>query len=233
MSQQTLLNKNIGWLVGCFFVILLISVASGAGFACGSDWIQLNLGPFQICGGPPPAPSPDVCHDAACVREVAKLVSAEAYLVTDIEYVNRPNLPEPLKKISELVGLEEKFVILANGTVVAGFDLEEIKDDAVWSDGKRIQLHLPPPKILYPPIINHTKIIYHSDKCPDLICTETVQSIDPILAEIQQRMITESIENKDIKLLDRAATSAQKHFEEFFKSLGYEEIRIIIDPYPM
>jgi hypothetical protein len=77
------------------------------------------------------------------------------------------------------------------------------------------------------------EIIYHSDKCPDLICTETVQSIDPILAEIQQRMITESIENKDIRLLDRAAESAQKHFEEFFKSLGHEEVRIIIDRYPM
>lgn len=226
------LPQNIGWLVGCFVMILL--GMSALSFACGSDWIQLNLGQVKICGSVEPPPSPPPCY-AECTREVAKLVSVEAYMMTDIEYVNRPDLPELFGKISGLVGLEEKFVVLVYGTVVAGFDLTEIKDNAVYIDGKRIQLQLPPPKILYEPIIDHnrTRIIYHSDRCPDFMCTESVELVNPILVEAQKRMVTESIENEDIRILDRAAESAHKHFESFFKSLGYEEIHIYIDRHPM
>ena len=107
--------QNVGWLVGCLLMILLVGGVSGFSFACGAGWIQLNLGQFQICGTEDLPPPPPPCY-AECVREVAKLVSVEAYMITDIEYVNHPNLPEPFIEISKFVGLEEKFVVLAYGT---------------------------------------------------------------------------------------------------------------------
>ncbi|RMH00875.1 MAG: DUF4230 domain-containing protein [Chloroflexi bacterium] len=218
------------------FVILVVGVTLISfifGSGCGSGWIELRVGDNYVCRGEsnelPPCPDP-----AECVREVAKLVSVEAYPVqARLEVTNQPDLADWLNPILKKLGLEEKFVILAYGRVVAGFDLKKINDGDVWTDGKRIRIQLPPPEILYEPVVDAsmTQIVSESGVCPDLVCPESIELAGPVLAQAQEQMRTTSIQ--ELKLLDRAAESARKSLEKFFRLLGYEEVEILIDWYPL
>jgi len=215
-------------------VILLVGVGLLSfwfGSGCGSGWIELRVGETDICGEPVVSPCP---NPADCVRDVAKLVSVEAYPVQSrLEYVNQPDLAGWLDPVLAQLGLEEKFVILAYGRVVAGFDLQKIRDEDVWSDGKRIRIQLPPPEILYEPNIDHSRTQIISDKgfCPDLLCPESIELTGPALIQAQEQMRIESIEN--LKILNRAAESAQESLEKFFLLIGYEEVEILIDQHPL
>jgi hypothetical protein len=104
-------------------VILLVGVGVLSYFfssGCGSGWIQLSIGQTDVCSEnvEPPCPNP-----ADCVRDVAKLVSVEAYPVqAKLEYVNQPDLADWLNPLLAKLGLEEKFffethpILLANLT---------------------------------------------------------------------------------------------------------------------
>ena len=177
----------------------------------------------------PPCPNP-----ADCVRDVAKLVSVEADAVqARLEFTNQPGLASWLDPVLVQLGVEEKFVILAYGRVVAGFDLEKIEDGDVWADGKRIRIQLPPPEILYEPNIDHarTQIISEGGLCPELVCPESIELAGPVLLQAQEQMRTASVQ--ELRILDQAAESARNSLEKFFSLLGYEEIEILIDQQPI
>lgn len=225
--------KNLNLFIGSLIILLVGIGVLGFFFGsnCGSGWIQLKIGQTSVCGikTEPPCPNP-----ADCVRDVAKLVSVEAYPVqARLEFINQPDLIYGLDQILDQLGFEEKFVILAYGRVVAGFDLSKIKDDDVWSDGKRIRIQLPPPEILYEPNIDHNRTQIVTDKgfCPDLICPESIELSGPILVQAQEQMRAESIQN--LKILDRAAESARNSLEKFFRLVGYEEVEVLIDQHPL
>lgn len=227
--------KNLNSLIGGLVILLVIVGIFGFlfGSGCGSGWIHLIIGQTEICGDPPPSPP---CPDPDdCVREVAKLVSIEAYPVqARLEFVNEPNLTGwPVDSVLTHLGLQEKFVILAYGRVVAGFDLSKIRDEDVWSDGKRIRIQLPPPEILYEPNIDfsQTQIISEKGFCPDLVCPESIELAGPALIQAQEQMRVKSI--NELKLLDRAAESARESLEKFFRLVGYEEVEILIDQHPL
>jgi hypothetical protein len=216
-------------------VILLVGFSILAfvfGSGCGSGWISLRIGDSYVCdkrNDEPPCPIP-----ADCVRDVAKLVSVEAYPVqARLEYENQPDLADWLDPVLVNLGLHEKFVILAYGRVVAGFDLQKIQDADVWTDGKRIRIQLPPPEILYEPNIDHnrTQIVSDNGFCPDLVCPESIELTGPALNQAQEQMRAASIQ--ELKLLDRAAVSARDSLEKFFLLLGYEEVEILIDQHPI
>ncbi len=211
------------------FIILGFVLGSG----CGSGWVRLTLGETVVCAGPPelpPCPNP-----ADCVRDVAKLVSVEAYPVqAQLEVVNKPDVTGTLADdILSKLGLNERIVILAYGRVVAGFDLTKIKDGDVWADGKHIRIQLPPPEILYDPIIDpaRTQIISDRGFCPDLVCPKSIELAGPMLAEAQEKMRASSVQ--DLQLLDRAADSARESLTKFFNLLGFEEVEILIDQHPL
>jgi len=221
-------------LIGVAIMLAAITVLGfWFGSGCNSGLIVFRIGDSYICDGPeelPPCPNP-----ADCVRDVAKLVSEEAYPVqAKLEIVNKPDLTgtiidEGLRKL----GLNEKIVILAYGRVVAGFDLEKIEDGDVWAEGKHIRIQLPPPEILYDPMIDpaRTQIISDRGFCPDLVCPKSIELAGPMLAEAQEKMRASSVQ--DLQLLDRAADSARNSLEKFFKLLGYEQVEILIDQHPL
>ncbi len=216
-------------------VVLLVGFAIFSfvfGTGCGSGWIQLTIGDSTICTGAPELPPCPIPAD--CVRDVAKLVSVEAYPVqARLEFVNQPDLSDWLNPVLTKLGLEERFVILAYGRVVAGFDLQKIKDEDVWSDGKQIRIQLPPPEILYEPNIDNTRteIISNGGLCPGLICPEAIELTGQALVQVQEQMRTTSVQ--ELHLLDQAAESARDSLTNLFLLLGYEKVEILIDQHPL
>ncbi|MCG3212553.1 MAG: hypothetical protein FOGNACKC_06223 [Anaerolineae bacterium] len=221
-------------LIGLAIMLAVIAVLGfWFGSGCNSGLIVFRIGDSYICDGPeelPPCPNP-----ADCVRDVAKLVSVEAYPVqAQLEVVNKPDVTGTFADdILSKLGLNERIVILAYGRVVAGFDLTKIKDGDVWADGKHIRIQLPPPEILYDPIIDpaRTQIISDRGFCPDLVCPKSIELAGPMLAEAQEKMRASSVQ--DLQLLDRAADSARASLTRFFNLLGFEEVEILIDQHPL
>jgi hypothetical protein len=176
--------------------------------------------------GPPNngTPTPPITVAVPEIREVAKLESIEYYAVAEISQVQVPD-----NWIKEL-GVKEEIFILMYGTVVGGFDLTQLPDDAIWQDGWRVMLKLPAPEILRVEIdSDRSHVVYRKGWCPEVVCgddlTRFIEEIEPQAVEQLKKQTIE------YGLLERAAKSGRDYFYHFLKSLGFTEVRVVVDGY--
>lgn len=225
-------KRTIFWVAIVVIAALLLVGVGTLSYWCGTGWLQVSLGHRGICTGQGLGGLGPGGVDIEEIREVAKLVSVEALMVADVQYTVEPDVPIWLKDLLGRIGVNDEILVMTYGTVVAGFDLEELGKDRLWVDGSRVQLQLPRPKILYRPNIDNrrTRLIYHNDRCPDIICTDSAEiTAGPVLVEAEEKML---IAAEEIGLLDQAARSGQRHFEQFLEKLGYEA-RVTVDGYDL
>ena len=229
LSART--KRTAFWIVAAFIAALLLVGVGMLSYWCGTGWLQVTWGRRGICTGRGLGGLGPGGVSIEEIRQVAKLVSVEAYLVADVQYTVEADVPPWLKDLLDRIGVNDEILVLTYGTVVAGFDLEDLGKDRLWVDGSRAQLQLPRPKILYRPNIDNrrTRLIYHNDRCPDFICTDSAEiTAGPVLVQAEEKMLVAA---KEIGLLDQAAHSGQRHFEQFLKKLGYDEVRVSVDGY--
>lgn len=187
------------------------------------------IGTFMIgkdVVNPPPTPTPEpVRHVTPLeIRKLAKLESVEHYLVAEISQVQVPD-----SWIKEL-GLKEEIFILEYGTVVGGFDLTDLPDDAIWQDGERVMLKLPAPEVLRVEIdFEKSHVVYRKGWCPEAICGD---DLDNFIRGIEPQAV-EQLKSQAIEygLLEQTAKSGRDYFYYFLKSLGFTEVRVVVDGY--
>jgi hypothetical protein len=207
--------------VNCFVIaigavtVLCAAVAIWA-FMVGKDIIN-----------PPPTPTPEPVRQVTPleIRNLAKLESTEYYLVAEISQVQVPD-----NWLEELGILREEIFILEYGTVVAGFDLADLADDDIWQDGQQIMLKLPAPEILRVEIdFDRSHVVYRKGWCPAAVCGDDldrfIQQIEP---EAVQQLKEQALE---YGLLEQTARSGRDYFYHFFKSLGFTDVRVVVDGY--
>ena len=173
---------------------------------------------------PTPTPQPPPTVTVLEIRNVAKLESIEYYSVAEISQVQVPD------NWVEKLGLKEEIFILEYGTVVGGFDLTQLPDDAIWQDGWRVMLKLPAPEILRVEIdSDKSRVVYRKGWCPEMICGDDV---DDFIRKIEPQAV-EQLKKQAVEygLLDRAARSGRDYFYYFLKSLGFTEVRVVVDGY--
>jgi hypothetical protein len=176
---------------------------------------------------PPPTPTPEPVRQVTPleIRNLAKLESTEYYLVAEISQVQVPN-----NWLEELGILKEEIFILEYGTVVAGFDLTDLPDDAIWQDRQQVMLKLPAPEILRVEIdFDRSHVVYRKGWCPAAVCGDDldkfIQQIEP---EAVQQLKEQALE---YDLLEKAARSGRDYFYYFLKSLGFTDVRVVVDGY--
>lgn len=187
-----------------------------------AGWIVLRDGLFT-----PPTPTPvRVIHKVlmADLQSVAKLVSTEFYLVDEVHYTQIPD------NVSQYLGFKKEFLALVYGTVVGGFELTDWSlEDNLWQDGTRVMLKLPPPQVLYVDMdFERSHIVDTGGWCP-VGCPEPVtEYLDKVLPEAEERLREQAIE---YSLLERTAKSGRYYFDYFLKSLGFTEVRVVVEGY--
>jgi hypothetical protein len=159
------------------------------------------------------------------IRRVNKQVFIEHYNTVDIDYREAPEgwlgyLP-----------IEQSFVLLLKGRVPAGFDLSELSPNDVWisSDGRRIQLVLPPPVIFEENVnvdFEHSRVLTQQDTCPEFICENTLDAFKSHMLPQGRQVLIEASEHSGI--LAQTAVDGQRYYEQFLQSLGFEEVRVIV-----
>jgi stress-induced morphogen len=132
-------------------------------------------------------------------------------------------------------GIKEEFAVLLRGRVPAGFDLENTPPGSFWvsRDRTSVQLTLPSPVIFEDNVsidFENSRVLSHSDRCPDLICpaTDVEQLLNEALPDGKDRIIEAARRNG---ILDHAAEAGKDHYQIHLESLGFEEVRVVVRGY--
>ena len=185
---------------------------------------RLSVGPGVTNPTPtPPAqptPTPLPTVTIANIKKTAELAAVEYNEVAELD---RENLPEDW--LDELLGTKERVVMLVYGKVKAGFDLQKLNDQSLWTDGKRVRLVLPPPQILSTTLdFNRTHIVYYQNT---MLLEKNDPNLTPnALAEAQKGLEQTALQND---ILKKANDYGQLYFENFFYSLGYTDVEVVVD----
>jgi hypothetical protein len=216
MNQQ---NKRQYLLLGIIAIVALIGVGLIA-FLAGSLLGGETAAAPTATAPPTDTPLPPPVVTIQGIRSQAKLSTVEQTTVTEIYNENVPD-----GWLDGLLSTKERLLMLAYGSVQAGFDLEKLDEDQLWTDGSRVRLVLPAPEILSSSIdFERTRIIYYEnnllldDNNPNLQGEALAQAKDAI----EQAALEAGI-------LDQANEFGQLYFENFLYSLGFTEVEVVVD----
>jgi len=209
---------------GCWWVVLMAAILACVLPLAGIVWLGQDVKEL-LKPDPTPTPEPVRRITPLDIRNLAKLESTEYYLVAEISQVQVPE-----SWLNELGILKEEIFILEYGTVVGGFDLTALPDDAIWQEGDRVMLKLPAPEILrveLDPEKSH--VVYHKGWCPEVICGD---DLDRFLLDIEPEAINQLRQQAiEYGLLERTALAGRDYFYHLLKSLGFSEVRVVVDGY--
>jgi hypothetical protein len=169
---------------------------------------------------PPPTPMPTY---QLGVEDIKKAAFTEYYMVVDVQHEQIPD------NVLKHLGVKDQIIALVYGKVIGGFDLEEMGQDAIWQDGTRVMLRLPPPRVLYTEIDpEKSYIVYHLDTCPGFFgCKDSLETfLSDVEPAARKGMEEKALENG---LLERTAEEGQEYYESLLKSLGFTEVRVVVE----
>ena len=207
--------------VNCLMVVVAAAALSCLFVALGIAWLGKDI---LIPPTPTPTPEPVRHVTPLEIRKLAQMESAEYYLVAEISQAQVPD-----NWLKEL-GLREEIFILEYGTVVGGFNLGDLPDEALWQDGERVMLKLPAPEILRVEIdFDKSHVVYRKGWCPTAVCGDEV---DSFIREIEPQAV-EQLKEQAIEygLLEQTARAGRDYFYYFLKSLGFTDVRVVVDGY--
>jgi hypothetical protein len=163
------------------------------------------------------------------IQQVNKQTFAEYYEAVDVQYTE---VPENWLKV---FGLKQEILVLVRGRIPAGFDLQGVDDDRLWisADGRRVQLTLPPPTIFEDNVavdFENSRILAASDTCPSFVCPQgTLEAYQRVVLPNAQVLLIDAAREHGI--LERAARDGQTYYRQLLRSLGFDEVRVIVDGY--
>lgn len=160
------------------------------------------------------------------VKHVNKQIFIEHYSMIDVEYSQVP--------VSWLPFIKQEMVVLLRGRIPAGFDLQKLTEDNIWisSDGKKVQLTLPPPEVFKENVsidFENSRILSVSDTCPNFICESSLEQYQSKVLPAGRDMLIEFAYQRGI--LQQTVDDGRKYYEQFLKSLGFEEVRVVVTGY--
>lgn len=152
------------------------------------------------------------------LNEIAELATVD---VRSVAEVKEERVPDDLRKN---LGGRESLLMLVYGNVKVGFDLSKIEEGDLWTDGRRVQLHLPPPDIL------STTIDFDKTHIVDYDRSFFVGNDPDLQAAVLERA-TQSLQQAAIEAgaIETAKRFGRLFFENHLRSLGFTEVRIQIE----
>lgn len=164
--------------------------------------------------------TPVVPEPVVTIQEIAplaELATIHFQSVADITFERAPD------NILKHLGAKETVTMLVYGSVKAGFDLNELGEDDLWTDSRRVRLILPPPKILSASIdFERTRIVTYDRT---FFLPNDPDFSKDTLAQAKDKIVQSAIESG---ILDLANEHGKLIMENYLRTLGFEEIQVII-----
>lgn len=165
---------------------------------------------------PTPTPSPTPIIVITGVNALGRLETVQYTMRDIIEVRDAPgNLWERLSK--------DRLLLIAEGEVVAGFDLTQVTEANIFVSGASVIIVLPPAEILYSRLDNDHTYVYERE-------TGLLRKADPNLESEARRIAEAQLVNWAMErgILEKAEQNGVLYLENFLRSLGFTIIRIEI-----
>jgi hypothetical protein len=149
------------------------------------------------------------------IKDLGRLETTEFGMQTVIDLKNEPsNLWE------QVVG-SDKLLLVAEGEVVAGFDLAKVEEEDIQVNGTSVIITLPAPEILYSRIDNERTYVYERET--GLLVTPD-KSLEGRARQLAEEALVDWALRRNIQ--DEAERAGRLQIENLLRSLGFTEIVI-------
>jgi hypothetical protein len=114
---------------------------------------------------------------------------------------------------------QDKLLLVAHGTVIAGVDLEKLAPEDMWLDGSVLNVRLPAAEIFVATLDNDKTYVYDRE-------TGIARNPDQNLETLARQSAEDEIEKAAIEdgILDLAQKNAESYLTRFFLALGYDDV---------
>jgi len=164
--------------------------------------------------------TPVVQRPVVTIHEIAPLAELATIHFQSVADITFERVPD---NILRHLGAKEKVTMLVYGDVKAGFDLSELDEEDIWTDGFRVRVILPPPKILSSSIdFERTRIVAYDRT---FFLPNDPEFPKETLALAKEKIVQSAIESG---ILDLASENGKLIIGNYLRALGFEEIQIII-----
>lgn len=162
---------------------------------------------------PTPTPTPIVVNPR--LKALGRLETAQYVMqvVIDLER-------EPSSLWQQAFGTDQ-LLLIAEGQVVAGFDLTKITDDDVVVEGKSVTLKLPPPEILYFGVDEDKTYVYERKTGFLVQPDETLET--EARRRAQAELVNWALQHQ---VFEKAEDFGVFYLESFLSSLGFSDVNI-------
>jgi hypothetical protein len=201
---------------GCLLAALIVLIVLFAGLL-----IALLVAPAAIRSVFAPDPTPTPVPPVVTILGLTQIAELATLDVRSVAEIREERTPADLRRY---LGGRESLLMLVYGEVKVGFDLSKIEEGDLWSDGKRVQLRLPPPEILAATIdFDRTHIVDYE--------RSFFVGNDPNLQAAVLERATQSLQQAAIDegALETAKQFGRLFFENHLRSLGFQEVLILTD----
>ncbi len=165
---------------------------------------------------PTPTPTPIVVINH--IESLGRLETAQYLMQTVVNLENEPT------NIWEQVFGTDKLMLVAEGEVVAGFDLSQVTEDRINVSGKRVVLNLPAPEILYSRIDNERTQVYERETG---LFLQPDPSLESRARQLAEQSLIDWAEARGI--YERATRDGRRQLEDLLRSLGFTEVIINVE----
>ena len=163
---------------------------------------------------PSPTPIVVITH----VNALGRLETTEFAMRTVIDLGNDPS------NLWEDIFGSDQVMLLAEGEVVAGFDLDKVTEEDIEVQGTRIRITLPAPEILYSRIDNERTHVYERNTG---FLVEPDKTLESRARQLAEEAITKWATERDIH--EAAASAGVIRMENLLRSLGFKDIEIEVE----
>lgn len=117
---------------------------------------------------------------------------------------------------------EDRLLLVAHGTVIAGVDLEELGSKDLWLEGSVLNVRLPEAEVFIATLDNEKTYVYERDTGVLRLPSQNLETLARQSAEEEIR--TAAVEDG---ILDVARQNAEAYLSRFFRSLGYADVNFV------
>lgn len=119
---------------------------------------------------------------------------------------------------------EDRLLLVARGTVIAGVDLEKLESKDIWLEGSVLNVRLPQAEVFIATLDNDKTYVYERD-------TGILRMPSQDLETLARQSAEEEIRAAAIEdgILDVARQNAEAYLSRFFRSLGYADVNFVRD----
>jgi hypothetical protein len=171
-----------------------------------------------------PQPTPTIISQPPIILRVQALsrLETQRYVMDTVVTAEEPGLlPAPLTG--------DKILFLGHGEAVAGVDLGRMRDEdiVVYTDTGRVELHVPAAELFYVLLDNDKSRVYDRQ-------TGLFSRADPQLETQVRQMAEQQIRQTALEsgIISQAQANAEKTLRALLASLGYTDVKIIVQPAP-